>query len=307
MDKPQYRLSGTPALTLPLQDAERLLALADGNCALLYLYTLHGGVLEPAAAARMLRRTEKEILTAAERLREMGLLASPGEARLPPPDELPEIPAEEIARRAESDPAFRGLVTETQRIMGRMLSGSDLRILYGVYDHLGLPPEVILLLMNHCADTVRERYGEGRTPTMRAIEKEAYIWANREILTLEQAEAHLRELSEKKDASAHIRRILQIYAREPSATERKYIDSWLDMGFPPEALAIAYDRTVISTGKLSWRYMDSIVKSWHGKGLHSPSEIERFDSRPGSRKPAAQLSPSAETGDDLERLLKKYS
>jgi len=319
MDKQKYRLSGSPGLTLPRCDADRLLCAADGTCALLYIYLLRsGGEISVAQTARELRLTEKEVRDTVERLRALRLIteesAGPqpaaGAPVLAAPDELPEYTAEEIARRTDGDPAFRGLVVETQRILGRMLSGSELRILFGICDHLGLPPGVVLLLINHCAQTARERYGEGRAPTLRAIEKEAYIWANREIMTLEQAEEYLRELAARKESGARLRHILQMHGREPSPSERKYMDSWLDMGFSPEALAIAYDRTVVSTGKLTWKYMDSIVKSWHSKGLHTPAEIERGDARTPSRRaasspPSAAGSSVARTGDleRLERLL----
>lgn len=319
MDKRKYRLSGSPGLTLPRRDADRLLCAADGTCALLYIYLLRsGGEISVAQCARELRLTEREVRDTMERLRALGLVAEEGSGSpaargapvLAAPDELPEYTAEEIARRTDGDPAFRGLIVETQRILGRMLSGSELRTLYGIYDHLGLPPGVVLLLINHCAQTARERSGEGRAPTLRAIEKEAYIWANREIMTMEQAEEYLRELAARKEKHTRLRHVLQMYGREPSPSERKYMDSWLDMGFSPEALAIAYDRTIVSTGKLTWKYMDSIVKSWHSKGLHTPAEIERGDVRAPSRRAAASPPPAAgangaRTGDleRLERLL----
>lgn len=53
MEEKRYRLSGPAALSVPLADADRLLALGDGECALLYLYILRcGGALSLGAAAR---------------------------------------------------------------------------------------------------------------------------------------------------------------------------------------------------------------------------------------------------------------
>jgi len=313
-----------PALALSVADVDKLLAMADGVCALLYIYLLRsGGSCDPAQAARALRCTEAEIQDAAQRLRAMDISAfspvlqsreSSTHARpLPPPDETPEYTSEELARRSSSDPAFSGLVAETQRVLGKLLSGAELRILFGLYDRLGLQPEVILLLINHCAERSRKRYGDGRNPSLRSIEKEAYIWADREILTLEQAEAHLATLARREALSGQLCRVLGLRGREPSPSERRYMDSWLGMGFSPEALAIAYDRTILGTGRLSWRYMDSIVRSWHGKGLHTPEEIEAGDVRasgapPASRSgavPAHKTPPAPDTtgpGDDLARL-----
>ena len=94
-------------------------------------------------------------------------------------------------RRSADDGAFRALLGECQRVLGHTLSSADLNTLFGIYDRLGMTAETILLLIHHCADKLRRRYGEGRLPTMRAIEKEAFYWANREILTAPQAEEYL--------------------------------------------------------------------------------------------------------------------
>ena len=72
--------------------------------------------------------------------------------------------------------------------MGHALSGADMKTLFGIYDRLGMPSEVIMLLINHVADRLRRRYGEGRLPTMHAVQQEAFRWAREEIFTAEQAE-----------------------------------------------------------------------------------------------------------------------
>jgi hypothetical protein len=282
MDDKLYALSKAPGLALPAEDVEKLLCRADGCCALLYLYILRHGRLDTARAARDLKRTAREIETAAGALREMGLLApaAPAGRKLPAPDELPEYTAQEVSRRSGEDTGFQAVVAETQRTMGRMLSGAELKTLLGIYDYLGLPAEVILLLVNHCVEEFRTKYGPGRLPTLRRIEKEAYVWANREILTLRQAEEYLQTLADRRSQAVQIKTVLQIRDRELTPTEGRYVDGWLDMGFPLETLEIAYDKTVVKTGRLQWKYMDSILQSWHGKGLHTPEEIAAGDGRP---------------------------
>ena len=159
-----------------------------------------------------------------------------------------------------------------------------------------------MLLIHHCAERARKRYGEGRLPSMYAIEKEAYRWCNREIMTLELAEEYLASLEKQEEDMEQLARTLQICGRSPTPTERKYMEEWLAMGFPMEALALAYDRTVVGTGKLVWKYMDRILRSWQEKGLRTLSDIEEKDSRGSARRaaPAAQTSPVID--DDLDRL-----
>ena len=66
-------------------------------------------------------------------------------------------------------------------------------------------------------------------------------------MTLEQAETYIRRREERRSAMEQIKRALQIRDRELSPTERQYVDSWIEKGFTPDAVEIAYDRTIIKT------------------------------------------------------------
>lgn len=303
MDEKKYHLKiHNAALTVPAEHADTLLSLGDGDAALLYLYILRsGGSLDTARAAADLKRTPAAIQVAALALDRAGLFAG-GEAPLPPPEALPEYTARDIVERSSGDPAFKALISECQRVMGHSLSGADLKTLFGIYDRLGLGGEVIMLLINHCAERLKKRYGEGRLPTMHAVEKEAFRWVNREIVTIQQAEKYIAEADRREQEEAKALRLLGITDRAPTASERKYLDSWLEMGFGCDALALALDRTVLSTGKLSWAYMNRILLNWQEKGLYTPEEIEKGDTRPSGRNGRRQAAAEAPRGDDLDRL-----
>lgn len=270
--------------------AQRLLSAHDGDVALLYLYVLRAGAFDAEAAADALCRTAREIEAAAEKLRRMGLLdespAADPERLLPPADELPAYTARELVRLSESDPGLQTVYREAGRVFARKLSSADMNMLAGVYQHLGMPAEVILVLLNHCAESAAARR-PGAVPSPRSVEKTAYDWANREILTLEQAEDYLRFCRAQREQIRLIMDELHIQGRDLTPTEQKYVAYWLEMGFGPEAVAIAYDRTVVNTGTLRWKYMDKILQSWHSRGLHSPAEIEAGDSRRPSKPETA--------------------
>lgn len=305
MDEKRYRLAAAPGLILPVEHAEALLALRDGDAALLYIWLLFTGTeLCEEGCAKALGLSAESVRAAAEKLRAAGLLGESAGAKksLPPAEETPQYTAEDIVRRSREDSAFQMLRQEVESVFGHLLSTPDLKTLFSIYDRLGLPPEVILLLINHCAERTKKRYGEGRLPTMYAIEKEAYRWCSREIMTLELAEEYLAALEKRDEDMALLARLLQIAPRSPSATERRYMEEWLSMGFPMEALELAYDRTVVGTGKLVWKYMDRILRSWQEKGLRTVAEIEEKDGR-GPRRSAADPPPAAAViDDDLDRL-----
>lgn len=282
--------------------AEALIAAHDGDVALLYIYLCCRGGEDLERAARELCRTMGEISAAWEKLQRMGLL--PGERafqdrQVPAPkpapaEELPEYETEDLVRRSREDAGFSAIVTEAQKVLGHVLSSSDLKRLFGIYDYLALPPEVILMLLNHCVSI-----SQGRRPSMRFIEKEAYVWANREIMSLEQAEEYIRSSRRRREDMGRIKESLGIRGRELTATEQKYISSWLDMGFGEECISIAYDRTVTNTGALKWNYMNKILLSWHEKGIHNAAQLEEKE---GRRKTAPTRTNTPDKPIDMEAL-----
>lgn len=303
MDDVRRKLNAVAVLNIPLRDANLLLDAGDGDGALLYLHLLKtGGTLDEERAARELRLSVRAIQAAAARLTRMGLLSAdepaPSTSR-----ELPEYEATDIVRRTQSDPEFLILVEETQATLGRVLSSPDVKRLFGIYDTLALPVDVIMLLIHHCKEEHEQRYGPAKNLGFPVIEREAYSWCNREIVTYEQAEAWLAELARRKSLTGEIQRAMGIKNRDLSPTERKYIESWIEMGFGPEELALAADRTVVNTGELKWRYMNSIVRSWDEKGLHTVDEIEQGDGRgAGKRQSAARVAAETPSSQELERL-----
>ena len=307
MDDAKLKLNSPRLLAVPLQDADRLLEAGDGDCALLYLHLVkNGGVLDPDRAAAELRLSVHAVEALALRLERMGLLDR-GERPAAPAREIPEYQAADVVRRSRSDPAFRDLVKEAQAALGRVLSSTDLKKLFGIYDDLALPADVIMLLIHHCREEHDERYGAGRNLGFAAIEKEAYSWFDREIVTYEQAEAWLEELARRKSLTGQVQQALGLRGRDLTATERRYIYSWLELGFGQEPLALAAERTVENTGGLKWRYMDSIVRSWHSKGLHTVEQIEQGDRRPErtDRRQIAAASPDAKELERMKRLREK--
>ena len=170
--------------------------------------------------------------------------------------------------------------------------------LFGIYDYLALPTEVILMLLHYAAELFEEKYGGSRRPSARAIEKEAYIWANQEILSLDRAEDYIRAQKKRRGDIGAVRAVLGIRDRDFSPTERKAVSAWLDMGFGEEAIAIAYDRTVVNTGSFKLRYMNRILENWHEAGLHTAAEIEAGDGRGRSSAP-----PRREDSKTIDRSI----
>ena len=297
MENRKLKITPPEALTVSRRDIQTLLDAGDGDAALAYLRILQeGGVLDLDDAAR-------DMAGAVKRLEEMGLITA-GEEKRPAPvrsRELPEYRARDILRRSMESKAFQELVEAVQKTLGRILSSADLKKLFGIYDELVLPPDVILELVQYCKEEYESRYGAGKSVGFRFIADEAEVWFQQEIMTYEQAEQWLHERARRKSLLGRLQQRLGIRDRALSATERKYIESWIDLGFEEDAIAEAADRTITNTGGLKWKYMDSILRSWHGKGLHTIGEIETGDA-PKSAPRAAQPAAAASATDDAKML-----
>ena len=278
----KFSLPGPEIITLSGQAVDKLVRIGDGDAALLYLYILktrgYGTAAEAAAALGKDAGTITKSMAALSRLGLINYGDQAAAAQDFEPAEPKRYSAAELTRELQTSADFSSLIDELQRSLGRILSPDELERVYNIYDGLRLPSDVILQLVTHCITESRGR-GSGRMPSMRSIEKSAYIWEREGIFSLDRAEEYLKAIEYKKGEQAKLKQVLQIGSRELSATETRYIDSWIAMGFGHDTVEIAYDRTIIKTGKLTWSYMDSIINNWHVKNLHTVRDILDKDIR----------------------------
>lgn len=289
-------------LNIPAQDVRRLLTSACPDAALLYLYLHTGGEAEKAAQA--LRFTARQLDYASASLRQMGLYPETGKHLSSA--EPPVYTEADIAHEYAANPEFPAMVGETQRRLGRLLSTEDLKTLLCIYRHLGLPVEVISILVHYCTERVRAR-DPGRVPTLRMIEKEAYRWADLGIDTLEEAAVYMQNQLQLQMRAKRIRAVLQIEERKLTAGEEKLIHTWLSWGFGEEEIRAAYEKTCINTGCLKWPYLHSILKSWHEQGFTTLSQIEAGDhaAQPRPKPQQNVIQHGDEMGEFERRAMEK--
>ncbi len=275
-----------PNIVLPAQQADRLIGRGDGDAALLYLCLLRAdrGVTAQELQ-RKLKWSQLRLHAAETALQELGLIDRPPEQKPPEPaQERPVYTADDLTDLLTGDAGFRMLVPQTEEKLGKRLKTADLQILAGLYDDLGLPADVIYLLVCHCVARSEERYGPGRRPTLRQIEKEGYHWAQRGLFDQESASRYLRDWNVRRSAMSRYMQVLGLGDRRPVESEERYITDWMDKGFPPETVALAYDKTVFYKKELNWRYLNGILRRWHENGWHTEEEVRQSDSRKPARR-----------------------
>ena len=298
-------------LSLSGRAADKLLALGDPDAALVYLHILRRN------APPALNWDGPRLQAALDKLAGQKLIA-PTHAAPAAPEPDPEVPVPEyslsdVTAALSGTSPFSALADEVERRLGKKLSTPDLKTLLTIYDHLALPPEVIILIVSWCSQEIRRKYGPGRKPFLSQIRREAFRWAREGIDTAEAAEEHLHRLLRLRTREGEIARLLDLPDRPLVEREQKYIAAWLEMGFDNEALRLAYEKTVMGTTSKSmdWRYMNGILRRWHEKGLHTARQVRDGENAPRRPQPTAAPEDSAARArlerERTRRLLEKMN
>ncbi len=182
----------------------------------------------------------------------------------------PSYDAAEIDATAAVNEKIDYLFRQAEVILEKILSPSDCELLYSFVDWLGLPVEVVIMLLQFAAS-------QGKTGK-RYLETVAIDWADKGINTYESAEEYIKEIEMKLSNEGKIRAILGIYDRALTQTEKKYISLWtFEKNIPIPLVEEAYDRTVSATGKMNWAYMNKILLNWQEEGLTSVEAVRESE------------------------------
>lgn len=282
-------------LSIEKEHIHKLLCAQSPDAALLYLYLKSGN--DPDLAAGKLGYTPSRYACAIATLRQLGLTREEKQVRLP--GEQPRYTEMDVLEASNSDLDFRALCDEIQRLLGKNLTTEEMKILLGFVRYLGLPADVISVLVCYCKEKAR-RLGKTRNPSLRTIEKEAYAWAENGIDTMEEAARYIQRKTLRFSQVGKIMQVMQIHGRNLTPPESRYIRQWLEMGFDEHTIGLAYERSCLNTGGLSWPYIHKILQRWHEQGLHTLEQI-----RSGDSKPSVPKGASGELGDaELEAIQK---
>lgn len=172
-----------------------------------------------------------------------------------------------------------------EKALGRLLSANELSTLFGFYDWLRLPVDVIELLLQHCVSSNHRN--------MNYIEAIALDWSENNINTYELA------LGQIQNFNKNYRDILKALgqgSRDITTKEKKLIDKWLnDYQLPLEVVLEACDKTVMTISKPSLSYTESIIETWHSNNVRSLSDVAELERQFKSLKaaPTPNTTPAA--------------
>ena len=286
------------SVVLSASQVDTLVRGGNGDAALLYLLLQRlEGPVTPEALAEKLGWSLLRCAAAETALQDMGFLQRSQQPPAPS-DEHRVYSADELADMLETDEGFHMLVPQTEEKLGKRLKTADLQILAALYDDMGLPVDVIYLLVCHCIERAQRRFGPGRRPTLRQIEKEGAYWVRLGICDQDSAARYLSDYARKLEKTAAYMQALRLGGRAPVESEQRYILDWIDMGFTPEAVAVAYDKTVFYKKELNWRYLNGILRRWHQQGWHTAEEAAS-----GEQKPKSSAVPAGGKTDWMDEYM----
>lgn len=289
----------TADIQIEKNELVKLLSAASPDGALLYLYLKSGN--DPEKAAESLQMSQMRVSCAGAMLRQLGLWQL--EQKKVIAGERPTYSERDVIAAMDTDRDFKSLYGEIQRLLGRNLNTEELKIILGFVRYLGLPPEVVCVLICYCKERARQK-GNTRNPSLRTIEKEAYAWAERGIDTVEEAAAFIQHQNVRNSQLGRLLNLLQIRGRNLTPGEEKYARNWLEMGFSEDVLAEAYQRTCLNTGGFAWGYMNTILNRWHEAGLHTLEQIKTGDKKKSMPKGASGVLGDAER-DAIRKLMEE--
>lgn len=190
----------------------------------------------------------------------------------------------DVKMLAKEDKNIDQLILTVEKIMGKTLSTNNINIVMNMYDHLRLPYEVIITLVQYYSDK-----------SLSYVEKVAISWSERGITTIEAAEAELNSYS----IYNKIIKFFGITGRSYTENEKKYMIKWInEYKMPLEVIKIACERAVENTGKASLSYANKILANWCKNGVKNISDIQRLDEKSIAAKNTAKTVKNVFTNYD---------
>lgn len=226
---------------------------------------------------------------------------APAKKKLQRADELPNYTSTELAELLEARASVRVLIDEAQRILGKMFNPSDVNIMVGMLDYLGMNEECILLLLAHC-----KKIGKSN---LRSIEKYAYALIDKGVNDVESMEAEICTMEAMYTFEGEVRALFGMKSRALTSKESKMLSAWLSFGYDINIVRMAYEITVNATGEPSLPYTNAILEKWNANAWKTADEIEagmnaEREKREGNTA-KKELGNSFDTDDFFEAALQR--
>lgn len=202
------------------------------------------------------------------------------------------FPPAAIASAINGDNAVKCLFDMYERLSGRPPKHSEQQTLMILVEEIGLPCEVTMMLVEYCFKIDRPKPAYMKTV--------ALDWVENGITDIGKAEERIRQLHEYHSTENELKKMFGLTSAF-SNKQKETITEWADMGISTELIGAAYDQCMDYTGKLSFPYMDKILRKWISEGITDPSQIRKNNKPDGGGN-----APSYDIDEAEQRTKNKY-
>lgn len=203
-------------------------------------------------------------------------------------------PMKNIAKAMGINPKMKETVTMAEQLLKKPLSQREVTGLYSFMQEYSMTQEMILVLLEYCVTIDKTNFSY--------IEKVAENWYEQGIKTLDEATKVLNRVVKEARMQKKCKKMFGL-EREFSQTELNYIARWVsELSMSEAMIRTAYEKTVNNTGKISMPYMNTILKSWHEKGIKTVSQIAEKE---GAAPKKGKAKNSGYQLDDMAALERK--
>lgn len=205
--------------------------------------------------------------------------------------ELPDLPdvkptQAQILTRTQEMPELDYLFDQAQKKFGRTIGYDGQCALLMMHDQYGLPVEVILMIIEYCAEV--------RKTSNAYITAMGKSWAQEEIDTIEKAEEKISILHRCGSIWKELASMAGISAPNPTTVQSEYLRTWIyELGYNIDMIFLAYEEMANRCAKLSFAYMNKVLRNWHGKGLRTPQDVAEDNRKFKEKKQQADGQPPA--------------
>lgn len=198
----------------------------------------------------------------------------------------------EVLARMEESSEIANLFKELQSKLGKTIGYNGCCTFLLLLDYFGLPIEVIFMIVDYCVSIGQTGYGY--------IEAVGKSWAEQEINTIERAAQKIDSMGKTKAFWKEFTAVTGIKNPNPTTKQSQYIERWItEYKLPSELIVAAYETMADKTGKISFKYMDTIIESWHRKGFKSLSDVEN---EAKAQADAGKAKANREASYDLDKF-----
>lgn len=263
---------------------EQYMPPANGAYVKVYLYALalavEGVQMPTSEIARVLNLLESDVVNALEFWSKENILkydkdnvlfggakgaaaAKKTSGEIPHKKDMKEIEEEITGNKALAD-----LCELSQEILGKTLKSKEIETLYWFYDELGFSPEVIAMLLEYCVSMDKRNMGY--------IEKVAVSWHKNGIVTLDAADKYIASEKEKSGYFGALKKLFGFDDRNFSKSEEANLKAWHDeCGMDENMVGLAYEYCIDAIHKISFPYMDTIIRRWKELGIFTLDAAEK--------------------------------